>query len=109
MVAGSRWELAEDQLALGRNEDAIAAAERSLRDWNEIRPWRATRNSTGPTAVAKEPGSPGEVSNWGRRRDGTTLPPTGVARPLAVGAGEAVVDVDALRIDAERLSRRVGR
>ena len=32
------------------------------------------------------------------------------AGPVAVGAGEAVVDVDAVRLDAERLqARRVGR
>ena len=37
MVAGSRWELAEDQLGLGRNEDAIITAEHALRDWSGIR------------------------------------------------------------------------
>jgi tetratricopeptide (TPR) repeat protein len=36
-IGGSRWELAEDQLALGRNEDAIATAERSVADWNSVR------------------------------------------------------------------------
>jgi len=36
LMASGRWELAEDQLALGRHEDAIAAAERALRDWKGI-------------------------------------------------------------------------
>lgn len=36
LMAGSRWELAEDQLALGRHADAIAAADKALRDWNGI-------------------------------------------------------------------------
>ena len=31
-IAGERWELADDQLALGRNEDAIATAELALDD-----------------------------------------------------------------------------
>ncbi len=37
MIAGSRCELAEDQLALGRGEDAIATSELALRDWNRVR------------------------------------------------------------------------
>ncbi len=35
-IGGERWELAEDQLALGRDEDAIATAELVLEDWTEI-------------------------------------------------------------------------
>jgi tetratricopeptide (TPR) repeat protein len=36
-IGGSRWELAADQLALGRNADAIVTSERALREWNGIR------------------------------------------------------------------------
>jgi tetratricopeptide (TPR) repeat protein len=36
LMGASRWQLAEDQLALGRHDDAVATLERSLADWNAI-------------------------------------------------------------------------
>jgi hypothetical protein len=37
MIGGSRWELIADLLALGRNEEAIAAAELAVSDWDRAR------------------------------------------------------------------------
>jgi tetratricopeptide (TPR) repeat protein len=37
MIGGSRWELVADLLALGRNEEAIAAAELAVSDWDRAR------------------------------------------------------------------------
>ncbi|HEY6891650.1 MAG TPA: hypothetical protein VI300_27845 [Solirubrobacter sp.] len=35
-IGAGRWQLAEDQRALGHHDDAIATLERSLADWNAI-------------------------------------------------------------------------
>jgi len=37
MIGGSRWELIADLLALGRDEEAIAAAELAVSDWDQAR------------------------------------------------------------------------